>query len=228
MTPELQKGRVYYRCQTLPCETKTIREDGLEKHIIAALGRLQLSDEAAAKISDRWQSNAPTDEIESAKVALKLRLSDEESRLIRLTDLFIDGQIDNDTFQQRQREVKLRLADIKEQIATCPDPGQIEANRQKFLELMKNLVQLHEIAEPDEKRVLLENCFSNRRVIGRNVELEPYNWLLWDEDELSVPIGAPERDTSRTLDGKIESEIPLQKLLVVYEKRATIVQKINN
>ena len=204
MTPELQKGRVYYRCQTLTCQTKTIREDGLESHIIAALERLQLSEEAAAKISDRWQSNANTDEIELAKAALKLKLADEKSRLVRLTDLFVDGQIDNATFQERQRDVKLRLADIKEQIASCPDPGQIEANRQKFLELMKNLVQLHEIAEPDEKRVLVENCFSNRRVVGRKVELEPYNWLLWDENDSSVPIGAPERDSSRTLEKLLE------------------------
>lgn len=50
MSPELQKGRVYYRCQTRTCPTRTIREDRLEAIITDALRRLEITPTEAARL----------------------------------------------------------------------------------------------------------------------------------------------------------------------------------
>ena len=67
---------------------------------------------------------------------------------------------------------------------------------------MKNLAGLHERANTDEKRILVENCFSNRIVAGRNVDLEPQNWLQKVSAAQLTPNGAPFGDTSRTFGGE--------------------------
>lgn len=172
---------------------------------LGQMGRKWLSPEVAAS------------EQASEQAALRLRIADEEKRLERLTDLLIDGVIDNDAFQERQRTVKLRLAEMCEQVAAIPDPALIEANHQKFLELMKNLAQLHQNADPDEKRMMVENCFSNRQVVRKYIKLKPYNWLEIDQNGLGVFSGAPERYTDRTSGPKNGSEkSPNEKMAHMY------------
>jgi site-specific DNA recombinase len=199
MIPELQKGRVYYRCHTRACITKTIREDVLEDAIAEALRRLQLDEETERQMLARWEEQAFEDENEAARSAIRLRIADEECRQDRLTDLLIDGTIDKATFHQRQQSLKLRLAELEEQLAEASNFDQVEQDRIKFLELMKSLVLLHENADPVEKRMIVENCFSNRTVVGKNPVLEAYNWLLMGENGDGVPNGGHDRDRNRTI-----------------------------
>jgi len=74
---------------------------------------------------------------------------------------------------------------------------------------MKSLGALYISANQQEKRVLVENCFSNRRWNGENVELEPSSLVREAQTGLCVPYGCPTRVTLRTfireLDGS-ESE----------------------
>ena len=49
---------------------------------------------------------------------------------------------------------------------------------EKYIELMKTLTRLHKSAIPAEKRGFVESLFSNRKVVLKNVELEPHFWLL--------------------------------------------------
>ena len=218
MTPELQKGHVYYRCQTLACDTKTVREDALESCIIGALERLQITDETAAQISAQWHPEKAIAKEEADRTALRLRIADAEKRLERLTDCLIDGTIDGDAFKERQRTTKLHLAEMREQLSESSDPALLEYNRKKFLELMKNLVQLHKYADPDQKRLMIENCFSNRRVIRKYVELEPRNWLQFDNNGLGVFSGALERYRDRTFRHDDEDLTPLGKMLEMYQR----------
>ncbi len=199
MSPERQKGRVYYRCQTSACDTKTIREDVLEVAIIGQLRTLIIDEDEARKLKLQWKKNQAISNQAEAIQSLELRIADETKRLKRLTDLLIDGVVDNTAFQNRERDGKLRLAELKEELANLPDPATEEANHMKFLELMKSLAELHVLAEPDEKRVIVQNCFSNRTVIEKDVCLEPYNWLREGQLGSSVCVGAHLRDTSRTI-----------------------------
>ncbi|WP_256372963.1 recombinase family protein [Pseudoruegeria sp. HB172150] len=193
MCPERQKGRVYYRCQRSSCPTTTVREDRLEDTIRHHLSRLQISLNLAEEMEDTWcKEQANTDTTAKAK-AISLQIADEERRLDRLTDLLVDEALDQQTFHDRQRSGKLRLVALREQLAAIPDPAALAKNHGDFLELMKNLCLLYEIGEPTEKRELVENVFSNRKVIGKNVELEPRDWLRRPDLTHGVSFGDPER-----------------------------------
>ena len=198
MTPELQKGHVYYRCQLPGCETKTVREEKLGEAIKQALENLSIRPELAQRLEEKWLGQKMDDEHREATRALDLQIADEQARLERLTNLLIDGAIDRQLFAKKEQDLKLRLADLLDQRARVPDPAKLLEQRRDFLELMKNLAGLHEIAEPALKRRIVENCFSNRTVTGRELCLKPCNWLLLDEDTPPVLSGAPDRDKDRT------------------------------
>ncbi|QXT41141.1 recombinase family protein [Gymnodinialimonas ceratoperidinii] len=200
MSPEKQKGQVYYRCQRPLCPTKTLREDVIEGQVLQALCDLQIDQAEAQRLEDLWLSEAEKNAHRDHLRSLELRLAETEARLNRLTDLLIDGSVDKDTFNERKKSLTLERERLREGIAKTPQLDERRRNQQQFLELMKTLAGLYEIAKPPEKRVLVENVFSNRRVMGKSVELEPQKWLRNAESTMPVPLGEQQRHRDRTLD----------------------------
>lgn len=221
MSPELQKGRVYYRCQTPRCETKTVREDSLEASIVDALARLQITPECATELANKWASDQCAAVQGEKREGLMQAIARDEQRLARLTDLLIDGAIDTDTFHAKKQAIELSQRARCEELAQVPDPEIIERQRIAFLELMKNLTRLHEMGDRTEKREIVENAFSNRRVRGKCVELRPSIWLAPGQVEPPVLYGAHFRDTSRTNIDE-DDRTPLEKLIdlmMSYDER---------
>ncbi|GGD35255.1 recombinase family protein [Sinisalibacter lacisalsi] len=177
MPPERQKGHVYYRCQTSDCPTKTIREDQISKEVYETLKGLEIKPDQAAKLERDWQrwinSSQRQDEVRS----LELRMAQCEQRLARLTDLLIDFTITKTEYNDRKRRLTMELVDLKDERQKANEIGLSNQDMTQFLELMKNLAQLHISAKPLEKRWMVQNCFSNRTVTGRELCLEPSNWL---------------------------------------------------
>jgi hypothetical protein len=198
MTPERQKGVVYYRCQYPICATKTIREDRLEQSVLACLKSLELSPKDAVKLEQQWLSGRQKTDREKQEQSLALRIAQEEARLSRLTDLLVDETIDKDTYHNRKKSIACDLAALKEEKQNLPDFDQEMTHHKNFLELMKTLTGLYIMADPPQKRLLLENTISNRIVVGKKVELEPYNWLVEAKNGHGVLFGAPQRNASRT------------------------------
>ncbi len=193
MTPELQKGRCYYRCQRQGCPTTTVREDRLEQAITYHLHRLQIKPEHARRLEKRWMQEAEAKRAEDPAAIIKLNIQAEKARLDRLTDLLLDETIDTATYQKRQRSGHLRLGELRDQLTELPDRNAIERHRTDFLELMKSLCLLYEMAKPPEKRQIIENTFSNRAIAGKNVEFEPYDWLSRPDSVPGVLKCDPER-----------------------------------
>jgi hypothetical protein len=93
-----------------------------------------------------------------------------------------------------------------------PDPAAETAKHMQFLELMKSLAELYILAERDEKRVIVQNCFSNRTVSPKNVCLEPYDWLQRGKIACPVLVGAHLRGEDRTFITEDDNS-PIEKLL---------------
>lgn len=216
MTPERQKGHCYYRCQRKGCPTKTIREDHLEEAISYKLRQLQIDPDLAAHLEEAWMADGTKKKLEDGTTALKLQISDEEARLDRLTDLVVDGTIDNKTYRERQRLCRLRLAELQEQLENVPGQAAAMQHRQEFLELIKTLCLLYKKADRAEKREIVENAFSNRLVAGRNVELEPYDWLKRYKDMPCVLNSGPERYTDTNLPGVPAGVSSFRRLLEIF------------
>ena len=219
MTPELQKGRCYYRCQRQGCPTTTVREDRLEEAIAYRLRRLQIEPEQAQRLQESWMRETADKQTEETAAAIQLKIHDEEARLDRLTDLLVDRTIDTAVYQKRQRAGRLRLAELHDQLAELPNQDAVEQHRRDFLELMKSLCLLYEMAKPPEKREIVENAFSNRVVAGKNVELEPYDWLRLPASAPNVLKCDPERYRDTDLPGVPAGVNSLEKIIAVMKKK---------
>ena len=219
MIPERQKGHIYYRCQTKACPTKTIREEELERSIIACLSRTSFKDSDIEILMERvrkWfaeqQQQVPSHD------GIQLRLAAVKDRQTRLTDALIDRLIEKNTFNERKEALLLEEAAIAEEavrIAAQPsDPGHIE----KFLELLNNVASTFIFASRTEKYEIAKIATSNRTVKGKEAYLEPADWLVEVEQTVSALCGPPHPNTDRTFAENLEhldtqiANAPLAKL----------------
>ncbi len=177
MVPELQKGHVYYRCPAKACPTKTVREENLATAIEDCLARSQLTESDASAFLARVEAKVSEGSDGDFEKSLRLREVAIQDRIDRLTDALVDRLIDRDTFADRRKRLALEEETLAEERRKCADRTGKIAEVRSLIELAKSLVSSHQLAEPAEKRRLVELTTSNRRVIGKEVYLEPSNWL---------------------------------------------------
>ena len=197
MVPELQKGHVYYRCTKRDCPTKTVRQEVIEAAIDACLLRTQLSAPDLADFDAGIQTWIAAQSDNEQQKAWQLRMASLQDRIDRLTDALIDRLIDKDAYAQRRQRLALEEEALSEEQRSMGDRAAKAAQMRTLIELANSLVQSHQLAERTEKRQLLELTTSNRRVLGKDVYLEPSNWLQEAKDTLAVYDGAPDRDGHR-------------------------------
>ena len=215
MTPEIQKGHVYYRCQKATCPTKTLREDVLDQVIQNTLKGCSITPDQRERYRTGWNSWIESGAKERAGQALELRIAAAKARLDRLTDLLIDGTITKDDFNTRKQSLMLEINGLEGERLQSEHLSSEEM--ETFLELTNSLAGLHKVAKPEEKREMVKNAFSNRHIAGKAVYLEPCSWLHIDENTLGVSYGDPSRHTYRT-DEEFETfESNVRKFLEVFE-----------
>lgn len=177
MVPELQKSHVYYRCKTRECPTKTVREEALETAIEHCLAGMQLTEaDASAFLAriDSWVTAATSSEQEKA---WQLRKAALEERIDRLTDALVDRLIDRDAFADRRKRLALEEESLEVARLEMGNRAEKAAHMRSLAELAKSLCLSHQLAGVAEKRRLVEMTTSNRRVLGKEVYVEPSNWL---------------------------------------------------
>jgi len=199
MIPELQKGHVYYRCQTKGCATKTVRENVIETSIVEFLAGLRLSPAAIEQMVSEvavWAEERHGDD--RTRLRLQQKRQELADRMERLTDALIDRHIDTETYNQRRQSLLLDQRRLEEDIERMQQSlGSAERVR-AFLELVKALAQLYETMKPPEKRHMVEIAFSNRQVRGKHPEFEPSDWLQPVRDIASASNGDPSPPNSRS------------------------------
>jgi hypothetical protein len=172
---ERQKGHVYYRCHSKQCST-SIREEKVSAGVVGFLESLKITEKEKAYFKARLLTMRETwaTHQEDETRNLKVRLGQIKDRLNRLTDAFLDNDIDKIMFEERkkallldQKEVEANLAGLIRYGRTTPDKVE------KFLELAANPVLSHELAFPDEKREMVNILTSNRQVHANTLTLTP-------------------------------------------------------
>lgn len=200
---ELQKGRVYYRCHTMGCATKTIREDRIDQAVSAALSDLALGPADLAVALSRLPAMLTLEAADREMAAIKLRRDQLAARLERLTDMRLDALIDDEAFQSKQKALRLEQAELDEQLASAHAKTVTETMVRKFLELASSLAQLYETATNVEKRQIVEWATSNRTVSRESACFEPSKWLEGSKSMLDALSCAQQRDNSRTFDSAV-------------------------
>ena len=155
-----------------------MREEVLDDAVVNALRTLTPTPKDAEKLRQDWLAWLEDTERADLLTSYEVRIAEVGCRLDRLTDLLLDGAIDREEHAERRRTLTLERQELEEAhrraAAERVSPEQIE----KFLELLTSLTALHGLANPTEKRALVKNAFSNRRVVEKRVDLQASNWLV--------------------------------------------------
>lgn len=177
MVPELQKSHVYYRCAVKHCPTKTVREEALAAAIDTCLAQSQLGDADAAEFLARIETWVAQTNSSDQEKAWQLRKAAIQDRIDRLTDALVDRLIDRDAYADRRQRLALEEEAMDEEHQKIGNRASKAAHMRTLIELAKTLCLNHQLADPAEKRRLVEMTTSNRRVYGKNICIEPSNWL---------------------------------------------------
>jgi site-specific DNA recombinase len=147
-----------------------VRQDAVDSAVFAQFSRLELTAEERLYIRQelermRGDANGQRQELVTA---LKLRLSQIDERLGRLTDAYIDRVIEKDLFETRKEALLSERLDVHRQIADW-QAGKRDTTAEvaKFIERADSACLAYKTGNVDEKRDLLDSLTSNRLVDGK-------------------------------------------------------------
>jgi site-specific DNA recombinase len=198
---ETQKGHVYYRCHTKGCSGGCIREDRVEERIVEQLSRLSFSKDEKALIESELKtlSKDMIKEAESSRQTLELRLKQISDRLMKLTDAYLDGDIEKTLFEERKKQLLFEQKEVEESVREMSRQGvNVPERLRELLELADMALLSYFGAPAHEKRNLMEILTSNRKLHEKNVAVTlpiPFSWIA---DRNPVLPTCPEREPSRS------------------------------
>ena len=205
LTPETQKGHVYYRCHSKGCITKAMRETTITNLLSKAFNAIQLYPEECETLNDLLKGTEQTWAVKQQELlaALKLKTGQTQQRLERLTDCYVEGGLDKETYEQRKitllHESKTTEAAQKKLLAG--NSTALKKTR-RFFELSKNLIESHKTSNITEQREMIETVTSNLTVSGKNLIVAMRSPFMELANRHELTFGAPERDVPRKMSPK--------------------------
>ncbi|HZL16985.1 MAG TPA: recombinase family protein [Polyangia bacterium] len=169
---EIQKGHTYYRCHSRACRGTSIREEHVSAGLSAFFDLLVLSEEEFGDLRDLVEeavaSRAVTAGVRRAET--RRRAAQCDGRLTRLTDAFLDENIDKETFEGRKAELLKERRALLDAIAG-PDEEPEQVRLLKNLELGKMAQQAAESPFRPEFRERVKSTTSNLALRGKELEI---------------------------------------------------------
>ncbi|OAI57504.1 hypothetical protein AYO50_01450 [Acidobacteria bacterium SCGC AG-212-P17] len=209
---EIQKGHVYYRCHTATCSVKTFREEWIDEAVKNTFTQL-VTNELEEDYIRKWFQAAresATEQKEQDMNSCRLQLDQLRARIARLTDVFIEGNIDKTTFEERKSALIFEQSEFSEKLRSLErDPAHLVKRAEKFLELIKTASNLYELAVPSEKRDFAKKLTSNLSVISKKILVEPRPEVLLIASRQKITSGGPRRDVHRTWDAVLKKLVEL-------------------
>lgn len=199
---EKQKTYIYYRCHTVGCPQKTIRDELIENSFIEILQSLKFTNAENEEFKE-WIESRQSDiafNIESEKKALELQLSQIHTRLSRLTDALVDGLIEERLFLQKKNNLVEVENELKTKLIKI-ETSEPEALRktEKFIELVNSACLSYQMANFQNKRHLIRSATSNFFISNKKVVIKlnlPFKLIVNRQGE---PVGGAQRNGSRVL-----------------------------
>jgi len=201
LTPERQKGHVYYRCHTRDCIGSCVREEHIDRELIAATEPLQFTDPelaiCATDVDALLIANAA--DIPKERERLALQLAALEDRIKRTTDAYVDGVVDKDAYLERKEALIVERAALKSQLAQLDDGlGSWRRKATQVFELLRALQSLA-ISTPDDRlREILADTTSNLVAVGKKLAIDWRNPFAAIQKSRLIPLCEPNRGRLRT------------------------------
>lgn len=199
---ERQKGHVYYRCHSQTCRGTTLREDRIDAQISCFLDLVSLNEDElrdVRSLGDKEKVDRERRAVEQRQQAQRaLGLCEERFR--RLTDAFLDGDIDKALFEERKAALLSERASLRDAVERPDLADPFDALLEK-LELGTAAQQGRETTDDDEKRTTVELLTSNLVADRKKLGFEPRFPFSVVADWRISHFGAPCWGTPRTFGG---------------------------
>jgi site-specific DNA recombinase len=201
---ESHKGHTYYRCQKKTCLTRSIREEPIETALAERLHEIHLNVEQHAYLRRKFedfQEHWAEDRIKIID-SLKIRVAQAKDKLNRLTDAYLDGALDRETFEQRKTAFLLERRDLEDRIESLrkADSTRMPPRLERLLELTESPYSLYISSLPDEKRELVQDVSSNRSLCEKQLEITLSVPFAEVAKCIQITAGSPPRANARTWD----------------------------
>ena len=166
-TMEIKKKKyIYYHYTNSKrnCSKIYVREEKLEKQVIAYLGEIRLPDDFLPLVAKALKESA--DDVESYRKKRKIELdalSESYHKKLRiLYDDRLDGRISTSFFDDMTEQLKLELSEVEQKVhnLTQANHNHIEEGIQ-IIELARNATMTYSRANMSQKRTLLKFLLSN-------------------------------------------------------------------
>lgn len=227
LTPERQKGHVYYRCHTSLCAGMCVREERFDETLQSFAARLQMSESewaAARTDAERVLVHYKSD-VQVQIQATNLAQATVDERLTRLTDAYVDRLLDRDTYNQR-REALLneRAALVSKQNSLTSAKDEPRDRIGAVFELLKRLACMPNLGTDEDLRILLKTTISNFSVRQNELVVawqKPFDQLF---SPRAVTAGDPHQTDCRT-DARAISTVASDYIRTLFDESS--VQQFN-
>lgn len=203
---ELQKEKVYYRCQTRDCTSSCLKEETVNEALVRELKKLELGSEEfrfyrneSIKLFGDWK-----DESEKLRDELILRQKQVKDRQARLVDSYMDGIFDKEEYLERKDQLIAEELELKDRIGgLSKNWEEIPSKFEEFLELANSAYLSLKSAPLDLKREMLDIVTSNLTASGKSVSIKLENPFELLAARPTFPGGRPHPNMARTISAYI-------------------------
>ena len=169
-TKKSGRSYVYYRCTKKrgPCAGEYIREETLDMQLSALLSRFHLPRHWAEEL-DRMATKDAADASQSTAAsvqAMRAKIADMDGKIARLTDLFVEQDIEREEYLSRKRALMSDKKSVQERILL------LERNTAVWLEPMRKwLKDASLLDEAAQSKDLPSKKSSLQKIFGSNLTL---------------------------------------------------------
>lgn len=174
---ESRKGHTYYRCHTRTCRGTILREQDIDLMMRERLTLLRFSEEEIGAITRQAEvlSDDHTTRQEERTSVLKRDLARCDDRLSRLTDAFVDGLLDRETFEIRKTALFEERRSLRDGLEASPDEETLAKTVAKYLGRADTAYEQYEAGFPEEKREMLKSLTSDWIACGKTLQITMQN-----------------------------------------------------
>lgn len=198
---ERQKGRVYYRCHTRTCPTTSFREDDLTKRLGKALAKITLPADALPLLRSEFDvlMEERFGDREAVRRSKALSLAQIDDRLERLTDRYLDGDIERAWFLDKKAALIAERAMVCEQVEAIDDIGKAVGTKvELYFERQERLSGASNSLKPEEIAALVDFSTSNVCTEQQDLLIDWKQEFLAIQELKTIPTSGPHRDRART------------------------------
>lgn len=213
-TGENQKGHIYYRCHSQECKGTCVRENIITDAIRDTFSGLKFDKSEIAIIDEVLEELREDNDYKNASQCKRFELQKNAliARLDSMTDKYVDGDLDRESFLHRKKTCLSEIKDLEDKTQKHEEYQRISFRKMlKKLELSKYLYSGFIQGNDAQKRQMVRLYTSNRLIDVKNVLVElksPFRELA---EVFNVAAGCPDSTTTRRMGKDLQKQIKIEK-----------------